>query len=440
MKMASCLRIWVSDSAYVQKTANDMLDMLLEDNPNVLKDILQWMKHCLIDADITILDVTAGNIIATTVNNADSYDEMDFSFHAMLRGNNEIRNLNEITEMDASYKKMYRCGVKKIVAIPLKVGNYVLFVEYFSLKNGMALSKMEVIYKILAIAIKLHGNSDSISRIKDIDPLTGIYSRSKLYDDLREICSAQKKACLCVIAITNAGSLNSKYNVKYVDRMLGAVGHSLKEMHLEAYRLSGTKFAIVLPGDVDGAYGIVETAMDRILALDAEMEAAGVLTEIGEEIYHSIHVCESNLKYAKNDMITVVRQEVDSTAREGYVHVATTHFTEFGEDGIYSDKGRGMEDPLEPESSVKEEKKEEMPLKNTIKEQAKTKSRKLDVPEDGSNGAEKTKQDSQSHDGENMENDPALDYHESMTDEYNLEFDGEIPSWAYESEGGERND
>lgn len=423
--------IWKTESRLVRERAGDMVDMLLEEREDVLKNALFLIRQCLEDADITIYDKERGQIVATTVNNVDSFDSLDFSLHMIFHNCREIKGIEDILTLDKKNSSYCRHGVKKFVVIPLYTGlikDSVLCVEYFSRREGMPLSHLEPIFKILTLAVRMRGLSINMAETKNTDFFTGLPLREALYDRLREICAAQEKVCLGILCITSAGRMNERHGIKFVDKLLGAVGRIIKDMFpRNAFRMSGTKFAILFYRSKEASVSSLESVMDRILTIDTEIVTASVLTEVSEDVYSTIHICESNLKYAKEDVVTVVRRAAGIDFEKEYAEVTETYF---------ADEGRIRKADIEGETAgckkADAQDKKQASSTETLYEEENDKETKTvtlekdytDMPSSGKNDEEKQNRD-------------MTEYYEDIADGFEEGYDGEIPPWAYSDAGGD---
>lgn len=418
--------IWKTDSMLVREAADEVLNMLLHERKSVLKASLSLLNRYITDADISIFDKKQMQIMATTVCNTDDMEKLDFSLHMILSNNKDLKNVKDSVVLDNGNRRYYRPNVRKVIMIPLYtcfMGDKLLCVEYFSRQEGMPLRKLQPVIRNLALAVELCGRSMAEDKGRDIE--TGLLLRNSLYDGLREICATQKQACLGMICVTTAGEMNEKYGVKYVDKLLAAVGCTIKDMFpRSAYRISGTKFAILLYGCQELSFSSLDSVIDRILALDTELVASGVLTEVVEDVYSTIHICESNLKYAQGDMVTVVRRAASIDFEKEYVEISETYFVD-------GNKIRNADTENKKEETDRCEKRREQVYEKVSPEAAETLQEEI--------GNECFQNDTFRTSGNEVEGSgPAYDeaeYYETMTDGLEEEFDGGISYWAYDEEG-----
>ena len=143
-----------------------------------------------------------------------------------------------------------------------------------------------------------------------IDPLVGLHNQYGFFDDLATIVMGHEKATVCILGLARFMDINGIYGYLAGDKILQKFGRLLEETIKEkgtAYRLEGTKFAIITDRmGADGlkeAYAGIRRTMREGIMIDGRMvsldTSAGLLTiDDFEGDVQTVHTC---LSYAYSE-------------------------------------------------------------------------------------------------------------------------------------------
>ncbi|WP_287371006.1 sensor domain-containing diguanylate cyclase [Oceanithermus sp.] len=164
-----------------------------------------------------------------------------------------------------------------------------------------------------------------LAREAALDPLTGVYNRRQLDQQLARLASLAARHghvfSLAVVDMANFGSVNNRYGHLVGDRVLARVAGLLKQAlreEDEVYRLGGDEFVIVLPhaGREEGLHAARRAA--EVIARDPELSHYGVHANFGLAVYREGDTPEDLLERADREMyaakkrgLTVLEQPLD---------------------------------------------------------------------------------------------------------------------------------
>lgn len=300
-------RLFAGSSNIMVQKASRMIDMMLADGDDMIDEALALMFPLFADAELSVL--VDGKILSSTVLNTDNREaiELELSF---------INKVESTMTFDSASYVRFRPGIKKVVVSPIKVGlkNKCFFVvEFYSKMASFDEDKYGFVLKLFSLLVKqYHLNHQSNIALR-LDSVTMLPMREALIDSLRDCGKkSNRECCLAILSLSNAAELNRTYGMSVVDEILKGIGVELHNMLKDrVYRIGGTKFAIILYGDIYSVVPDLECVVDRVLDLDKRIVTSTVVAPVSDEPYKSIFVCESNLKHCTEDTVTIVRNEYD---------------------------------------------------------------------------------------------------------------------------------
>jgi diguanylate cyclase (GGDEF)-like protein len=148
-----------------------------------------------------------------------------------------------------------------------------------------------------------------LAREAALDPLTGVFNRRQLDQQLSRLSSLAARRghtfSVAVVDMANFGSVNNRYGHLVGDRVLARVAQLLRQSlreEDEVYRLGGDEFVIVLPhsGQEEGLHAARRAA--EVIARDAELGHYGVHANFGLAVYREGDTPESLLERADREM------------------------------------------------------------------------------------------------------------------------------------------
>ena len=308
-----------------------LISIATEESNNVLAEALFLIYPLFGEVDLTLYNHVKKILLASTVLNEDILD----AIRAELGSLNDYECVNGIVVYEKEKMSRLRPGVIKLGVVPLFTDmdrDIVLAVEYYSKIGGIKLSKLENVFKVLTLVVRniyLSGLGQEALRM---DGSTMLPNREALIERLEKSMAAGVKRCsLGLITLSNASFLNEKQGILETDRILRAIGTELgKMMPGCVYRVGGTKFGVVISGDVFYAMPVLEGLVDRVLSLNKNIVTANVLCPLAENVYQTLFICESHLKHCEWDVVTVVTGAVQAEYETEYKNVRDTYFFDVG--------------------------------------------------------------------------------------------------------------
>ena len=303
----------VLDRETIKQKTNRLIDIAIDEGEDMLIEALSLIHPVFGEADCTIFNFKKAELLVSTVYNEDILDAVRTELSSIV----EYEEIEGFRKYDKKKLRRLRPGVMQLGIVPLftkKNKELVLAVEYYSKYDGIALEKLDELFKVLTLVTRnayLAGIGQNALRI---DGSTMLPNRDALVERLSSsINMGVKQCCLGIISLANAQHLTEKLGGAETDRLLRSVGMELgKMMPGSVYRVGGTKFGIVISGDIYYARPILEGLIDRILMLNENLTneqiiTANVLAPLSEDAYATIAICEKNLKYTDEDVVTIVR-------------------------------------------------------------------------------------------------------------------------------------
>lgn len=282
------------------------------------------------NVEITIYDKEKEQILGSSAANIDVLDAIMIEakrLTAKFKG-------EEIRIFETSDGICFRAGVKKVGVVPLftrTLKEHLLLVEYYSGTMAISLDRFQDLFDTLTLSIRFMCSQNYSQKRLGYDCVTELPTRDALIEQLTKVAAKNDNeslnACLAIISISNATDLNRTLGIRYVDDIIRGFGRELRHiMPGQVFRIGGTKFGMIVPGDIYYSVPVVESVLDRVLQLDDHVVTASVVAEIEHDIYHTVYTCESHLKNAQEDVVSVVRRPVEPGMAKEYQEVNDTYF------------------------------------------------------------------------------------------------------------------
>jgi len=332
----------IADRHMVRQKIARLIDLAVEENGDMLVEALSLIHSLFGEADVTIYNFKKAELVVSTIYNEDILDAVRTELSSIV----EYEDIQGYVVYDKKQMRRLRPGVTHLGIVPLftkKERELVLAIEYYSKYDGIALDKLADLFKVMTLVVRnayLSGLGQNALRV---DGSTMLPNRDALIERLEGVVKMGiKRCCLGIVTLSNATKLTEKIGGAETDRLLRAIGVELgKLMPGSVYRVGGTKFGIVISGDIFYARPILEGMIDRVLLLDEAIITANVLCPLEDDAYTTLAVCEKYLKHTDEDVVTIVRGSINEEFEAEYRDVQDVFFDAAYKE-VHSDSGSVM--------------------------------------------------------------------------------------------------
>lgn len=315
-----------------QKIAHKMKQLILismEEKGVTLAEALFLVQSLFGEAELSLYNLKKMKLIASTVLNEDILD----AIRSELESINDCIDKKKIIIFEKKKMRRLRPGIYRLGIVPLfsSMGeDIMLAVEYYSKHNGVSLDKLEEFFRMLALVEKSLYLSNLEKNALRTDEMTMLPNREALIECLDNLIGTGiKKYSFGLITLANAFSLNEQFGMLETNRILNAMGKELGRMMPDCvYRVGGTKFGVVISGDVLYAAPVIEGVVDRIIALDKNIVTINVLCPLADSAYKTLFICESHLIHCDEDVVTVVRGAANEKNEDEFEKIKSEYFLE----------------------------------------------------------------------------------------------------------------
>lgn len=292
-------------------------------NPaDMIRNSITLLSNYYHNTDISVIVVNGINVcmIDSTVGNEDNRMYIIREFQAAI-----TKNLNLV-----SFPIHNRMGVQQTTIIPLSIGNFIF--GYMVLEKHNALNIDYTgdypLFLMITLALRIYCLELDKSQNIRTDSFTRLLLRDSLIADLKKLVAGTNdlsRECLATIYISNIEQLNQSKGIEKTDQIIYRVARKLSESHLSAYRVGGAKFSVLVHQDIIDANAFLEKLLDMICSVEKDIIISIILTPVKEDIYESLYLCEKYIKTAKEDVVTIIREDPTKADWESYLQISNMY-------------------------------------------------------------------------------------------------------------------
>lgn len=316
------LRCFVKKEHLINHKRKELTELIAFGDGNLLEQAVSVLYSLFDSSELSIFDMEHGKLLATTALN----DDVKVAIHSLLSRESRLKEPLYVRMGDSH---LFRTGVKQMEIIPLgRDGRFCLCAESYSYKSFPDDDHMQEIYMLLSIISEIQAIKEYASMVSQIDRRTQLQNRDALMERMLKLFenTAYKDMCLGIICLSNVAELNKTYGIDTVDefllRMASGIGKSVQG---GAYRIGGTKFAVLIRGELYASAAKLESLVDHLHDINRHIVISAVITSLYEDAYKSMYICESHLKTAEQDVVTVVRDAADKEFLKEFEKVTETY-------------------------------------------------------------------------------------------------------------------
>ena len=293
----------------IEHKKNILYQLLLEDcnDTTSCDEALNILVDLFKNADLTLIKQTSidTKVIATTLNNSDNIHALvSTAQYYLTAGKKSLSNrLHVKARPDVLMTKPIMLVKEKECSLYL----FIDFYEHDELENDS--TYLDELLKLLSLIAKISIFDEERRLSYKIDSLTRLFTRDSLISDIKSI--PEEKTChLAILYISNGTALNKEKGHDFTDELLVELAKLLqKSVEERVYRIGGMKFAVLIKKELQESVFIMQSILDRISDIHAEINSSVMIVPILDDAYKTVYSGERYLKELDVNTVTVFRKQ-----------------------------------------------------------------------------------------------------------------------------------